>query len=528
MGLVAISLSVAMIIVDSTIVNVAIPSIVKDLGITSTEVQWIQESYTLVFASFLLVFGAVADNIGRRRLLILGVVVFAVASVAAAFADSGAWLIGARLIQGLGGAAILPASLSLINSTFTGRERGIAFAIWGSTIGGMAAVGPLLGGWLTTSFSWRWAFGINIPIAIVIVVGVAVFVRESKSALPTRIDGGGAVLSVIAAGTLVFALIEGRTDGWWFAKDAPSIGALEWPFILSPIVFALLISASTIAGFVIRTIRRAAASKPTLIAPELFRIPSFRNGTTVAAIVSLGEFGIILALPLWLQNVLGYTALETGVVLLALALGSFGASGLASATVDRITPITSVRMGIVLEIIGLGALGLVISTDTPWWAIVIPLAVYGFGIGLATAQITNVALAGVPVGRSGQASGTQSTARQFGSALGIALLGTLLFTVLQLDLERRLDGVPGSDAIVSAVVGSAGTAMPELSIRFPDAADEARAALALATSWTAYAAAGFLAAGLLSTIKLRADSPTDRSRHTEIEHPVADAAASDS
>ena len=171
-GLVFISIAVSLIIVDSTIVNVAIPAIVDDLGITSTEVQWVQEAYTLVFAALLLVFGSLADRFGRRRVMLIGVVVFAASSVLAAFAADGGMLILARLAQGVGGAMILPTTLSIINATFRGRERGIAFAVWGSTIGGMAAVGPLLGGWLTTAFSWRWAFGINIPLGIVIIIGV--------------------------------------------------------------------------------------------------------------------------------------------------------------------------------------------------------------------------------------------------------------------------------------------------------------------------------------------------------------------
>ena len=169
-SLVFISFAVALIIVDSTIVNVAIPSIVRDLKISSTQVQWVQESYTLVFAALLLVFGTLADRYGRRRLLLIGVSVFVLASVLAALAPSGDLLIAARVVQGVGGAMVLPTTLSLINATFRSKERGIAFAVWGSTIGGMVAVGPLLGGWLTTDFSWRWAFGINIPLGIAILI----------------------------------------------------------------------------------------------------------------------------------------------------------------------------------------------------------------------------------------------------------------------------------------------------------------------------------------------------------------------
>src|SRR6478736_3618865 len=209
-GLVFISIAVALIIVDSTIVNVAIPSIVDELKIGSTGVQWVQESYTLVFAALLLVFGTLADRLGRRRILLVGVAIFTLASVAAALAPTGGFLIGARLVQGVGGAMILPTTLSIINATFRGKERAIAFAVWGSTIGGMTALGPLLGGWLTTEFSWHWAFLINVPLGIAIVVGVLLTVDESRGDA-VSIDLFGALLSVITVGALVFGLIEGRT-----------------------------------------------------------------------------------------------------------------------------------------------------------------------------------------------------------------------------------------------------------------------------------------------------------------------------
>ena len=207
-GLFVISLAVSLIIVDSTIVNVAVPSIVDELGITSTEVQWVQESYTLVFAALLLVFGTLGDRFGRRRMLVIGIVIFALASVWAALADSGSALIAARVVQGVGGAMILPSTLSTLNATFQGRERGIAFAVWGATIGGMAAVGPLLGGWLTTDFSWRWAFGINIPLGVLILVGLMLFVPATRAEHPPAIDGVGALLSVVTSAFLVFGLID--------------------------------------------------------------------------------------------------------------------------------------------------------------------------------------------------------------------------------------------------------------------------------------------------------------------------------
>ncbi|MDJ0348244.1 DHA2 family efflux MFS transporter permease subunit [Cryobacterium sp. PH29-G1] len=497
-GLVFISIAVALIIVDSTIVNVAIPSIVNDLTITSTQVQWVQESYTLVFAALLLVFGTLADRFGRRRLLLGGVTIFALSSVFAALAQSGDLLIGARVLQGVGGAMILPTTLSIINATFRGKERGIAFAIWGSTIGGMAAVGPLLGGFLTTYFSWRWAFGINVPLGVIIIVGLLVYVTESRETNTQTIDLIGAVLAILTTASLVFGLIEGRTYGWWASDTPPS----WWSLDVSPIPFTFAVTLASGFAFVWWGRRRQKAGRSTLIAFSLFSIASFRNGNIAAMIVSLGEFGIILSLPLWLQNVLGYDALHTGFVLLALAVGSFVASGFAGATSNRFSPVMIVRAGIVAEIIGVAGIGLAIASDTPWYAIVPFLFVYGFGVGLATAQLTGVILKDIPVEQSGQGSGTQSTARQVGSALGIAILGTILFSSVGGILDAKLDGVPESQrtAIVTAVVESAGTAIP--SIADPDTALAARDAFSEGTRNAAFAAAGFLALGFAATLRL--------------------------
>ncbi|ASN53848.1 MFS transporter [Sinomonas sp. R1AF57] len=507
-GLVVISLAVSLIIVDSTIVNVAIPSIVQDLGIDSTGVQWVQESYTLVFAALLLVFGTLGDRYGRRRLLLIGVVVFALSSVVAALAPDGSVLIASRLVQGVGGAMVLPSTLSLINAGFRGPERGIAFAVWGSTIGGMSAVGPLLGGWLTTSFSWRWAFGINIPIAAVIVVGALAAVAESRDGTRRRLDPVGAALSVVASASLVFALIEGRTYGWWAVEHRPRVGSWEWPGVISPIPYVLALAVIAALACAFWAIRRDRHGKGSMFSVELLRIPSFRNGNIAALIVSLGEFGIILVLPIWLQNVLGFSALETGLILLALAIGSFAASGLAGAVGHRASAVVVVRVGLAAEIAGVAGLGIVIGPDTTWGLLVPFLFVYGFGVGLATAQLTGVVLQDVPVTLSGQASGTQSTSRQIGSALGIAVLGTVLFSsaagVLGSSLDAR--GVPADqrDSIVAAVVDSSGGAIASLagSPATAQAASDSRVAFSEGTRLAAWSAAGFLAVGLLATLSL--------------------------
>lgn len=522
-GLVFISVAVALIIVDSTIVNVAIPAIVDDLGITSSEVQWVQEAYTLVFASLLLVFGSLADRFGRRRMLLIGVVIFTVASIGAAVATSGGFLIGSRLVQGVGGAMMLPTTLSLLNATFRGRERAIAFAVWGSTIGGMAAVGPLLGGWLTTEFSWHWAFLINVPLGIAIVVGVLLTVDESRGEA-TPIDAVGALLSVVTIGALVFGLIEGRTYGWLFTDRELTIGDWKWTWGISPVAVAFSIAAAGLVAFLWWGLSRRRAGRPTLIAFGLFAIPSFRNGNIAAMVVSLGEFGLILALPLWLQFVLGFEAVQTGLILLALAIGSFVASGFAGALSGRIAPVWIVRAGILAEIIGVAWVGFVIAPDASWVPLIPALFVYGFGVGLATAQLTGVVLADVPPAESGQASGTQSTARQLGAALGIAVLGTILFSTTATSLTSLLDdrGVSADqrDQVVSAVVDSAGGAIAGLegSPQTAPLADDAKEAFSLGTRYASFAAAGFLAVGLVATLSLGAST---RSREEESVTPLS-------
>jgi EmrB/QacA subfamily drug resistance transporter len=513
LALLFVSLAVALVIVDTTIINVAIPAIVIDLDATSTDVQWIQESYTLVFAALLLVFGALADKWGRRSMLVVGLSFFIVSSIFAAMSDTAGALIAWRVIQGIGGAMVLPTTLSIVNATFQGKERGIAFAVWGSTIGGMVAVGPVLGGWLTTEFSWNWAFGINIPLGVLITIGVFRFVTESKDSDRARsIDWGGAVLSVFASGSLVFGLIEGRNFGWWDINKAFEIGDWTWPLDISVVPISFAVTAIAVAWYVVHGLARQRAGKSTLVAFSLFALPSFRNGNIVALIVSMGEFGIILALPLWLQFVLGYSAFDSGLVILALAVGSFAASGIAAGLGSKIEATWVIRIGLILEMIGVAGIGFMISPEATGWSIVPFLFVYGMGVGFATAQLTGVVLKDVPVAASGQGSGTSSTSRQIGSALGIAVIGTVLFSTAQFSLETSLADRNVPDAIrapiVAAVIDSAGGAISGLEANpaTADFASDAKDAISAGTSAAAYLAAGFLAMAMVASFSLGASA----------------------
>ena len=519
-GLVFISMAISLVIIDGTIVNTIFPSIINDLSLTSTEVQWVQESYVLVFASLLLVWGSLADRFGRKRLLSIGIVIFIFASVWAGVAESPDVLILARVIQGIGGAMVLPTTLSLLNATFQGKERGIAFAVWGATIGGMVAVGPVLGGWLATDFSWRWAFGINLPLGILILAGLAYYVSESKA--PQRaggIDFIGAAISVVMFSTLVFGLIEGRIYGWWEINPNNQfmIGDFAWPTTgISVIPVSLLIFVISAVVFVLWERRREAQKRNVLLDLGLFKINSFRNGSIAALIISMGEFGILFAIPLWLQNVLGLSPISSGLVLLWLAAGAFLASGVGGALSGRLPPARAVQIGVGLELIGVLGVALFSSTEAGWITLAPLLFLYGIGIGLATAQLTGVIMVDVPMSSTGQASGSQSTVRQVGSALGVAVLGTLLFTGTQVSMEQRLSDleVPAAQSvvIVDAVVDSAGSVIPELTDGLvaqqvsqelaEDITEAAGEAFTDGAKLAAWSAAGFLLLGFASTFYL--------------------------
>ena len=240
-----IAIAVSIIIMDATIVNVVLPVLIRDINLTASDAEWINSVYALVFASLLITVGRIGDIFGRRRLLIVGILIFGLASALAAMSYSGTTLIAARLLQGVGGAMILPATLSTVNTLFHGRERGIAFAIWGSTIGGMAAVGPVVGGWLTTSFTWRWAFLINIPIVLIVLVGTLLWVPETRDEHVVRgVDLPGVALSIVGLGCVVFALIEGARYGWWVALEPLTIGGLSWTWSISPVPVSMVLGCS--------------------------------------------------------------------------------------------------------------------------------------------------------------------------------------------------------------------------------------------------------------------------------------------
>jgi MFS family permease len=459
-GLAMLSVGVAMIIVDATIVNVAVPSIIRDLDLDSTQAEWINTIYALVFATLLITVGRMGDVLGRRRMYLIGLLIFVVASILAGLAPSGDILILARVLQGIGGAMILPSTQAILNTNFQGRDRAIAFGIWGSVIGGVAAVGPLLGGFLTTYLSWRWAFFINLPVGLFAIAGTLYYIGESREpGARFGFDAPGFVLITAGLGTFVYGLIEGRQYGWWTPNPRHpfEIGSWTWPLTdVSVTPFLLGFGLLALALFAVVETRRRAAGKFFLFDFTLWRYRGFRFGNLAGTIVALGEFGLLFALPLFLQAVLGYSAFETGLVFLSLAIGAFFAAPLAATFSRTYGPRWVVTAGMILEAVGIFTTSLLISATVSGLTLAIPLFVYGIGVGLATAQLTSIVLSDVPVERSGLASGANSTLRQVGSALGIAILGTVLFTVLVNGSADRFADIPPPAGMPPAIAAQVG------------------------------------------------------------------------
>lgn len=511
LGLAVLSLGVSMIIVDATIVNVALPSIIGEFGLGLSDAEWVNSIYSLVFAALLITLGKVGDLFGRRRLFMVGLVIFVAASLLAGRSDGGGTLILARLLQGVGAAVILPSTLSTVNATFQGKERGIAFGVWGSVIGGMAAVGPLLGGWLTTAHSWRWAFYINLPIGVIALIGSLLWVRETKEGGRAEgFDVGGVLLSGTGMVALVFALIEGPRFGFVTPTVPFVVGGFTWPLqSIAPSVVAFVVGVAFLSAFVLTQRRRGVSGKPVLFDLSLFRFRSFSIGNSTAMILALGEFGLIFVLPLFLQAVLGYSAFRTGLLLMALAIGAFIAGPTAGAVASRVGPRRVVSAGMALEAIAIATVALLLAPERSAWAFVPGLLVYGVGVGLASAQLTSVILSEVPPRESGQASGMQSTFRQVGAAVGIALLGTVLAAGLRTGTQDALAAIPdlpsqARQGIVEAISGSAGQALPDIAQQ-PGSENVVEAvsnAFASAARATGLVAAAFVVTGFLISLRL--------------------------
>ena len=428
--LLVLALGLAIVIIDGTIVNVAIPSIRKEFNTNLRNLEWVNSIYSLIYAALIVTWGRVGDQIGRKRIFIVGVSVFVAGSMLAGIAPSIGFLIAARAVQGLGAAMTSPSTLSIVSSTFTGKMRGVAFGVWGAVAGASAALGPLLGGWLTTNASWRWAFYVNLPIGLIAIIGSIIFIQESREAnRKVTFDIPGILLVSLGVGAVVFGLIEGQAYGWWQPAQAFTLGSWSWPLTnLAITPFSFLIGAIALVGFVLWENRVRTHGGEPLFDFSLLRFNGFRFGLLTVSIVALGEFGVIFVLSLYLQGVRGLSAFDVGLTFLPFAILTLFVAPLAGILSSRVGAKWVVTAGMLFEALAIFLLSLAFGVDTPRLTIILILMVYGMGVGLAIAQLTNVVLSEIPYDRIGAASGANNTIRQIGAAMGIAIIGAILTT----------------------------------------------------------------------------------------------------
>ena len=411
LGILAICcLSLFIVFIDNTIVNVALPSIGRDFHTTLSGLQWIIDGYTLVLASLFMLSGSTADRIGRRRVFTLGLSLFVVGSLACSFAPSLAWLVAFRMLQAVGGSMLNPVAMSIIRNTFNDpRERAQAIGIWGAVTGIALALGPVLGGLLVQGVGWRSIFWVNIPIGVVAIVLTNAYIPESKAATPRRLDPIGQVLVLLVLASVTYAIIEGPGRGW---SSVEILG-----------LFAL-----ALVGLIALT-RYELRRHEALVEMRFFKSAPF-SGATLIAVASFFSFGGFLFLnTLYLQDVRHLSALSAGLDTLPMALAMAVASSLSGRVVGRFGARPSLSFaGIAMAAGSLLLTGL--SPTTSFDRLFLAYVIFGIGFGAVNAPITNTAVSGMPASQAGVASAVASTSRQIGQTLGVGIVGSAVATGL--------------------------------------------------------------------------------------------------
>jgi EmrB/QacA subfamily drug resistance transporter len=395
---------------DVTVVNVALPSIQRDLHASVSGLQWVIAAYSLVLASLLMLSGSTADRVGRRRTFQIGLVLFTLGSLLCSLAPSLGALVAFRMIQAIGGSMLNPVAMSIITNTFTERtERARAIGIWGGVVGLSMALGPVVGGLLVSSVGWQSIFWVNIPVGLIAIVLTTLFVPESKAPHPRRFDPVGQLLVMITLASLVYGIIEGPGRGWTSGL----------------IIACFAVAIVSAAGFALYESRR---TQP-LLDTRFFRSAPFSGATMIAisAFAALG--GFLLLSTIYLQEVRGLSAVHAGLYMLPMA----GMTAITSPLSGRIVGSRGPRLpligaGLALVISGISLTGLEASTST--LGLVIPYLLFGLGFGLVNAPITNTAMAGMPQAQAGVAAAVASTSRQVGSSLGVAVIGSVVVSAL--------------------------------------------------------------------------------------------------
>jgi EmrB/QacA subfamily drug resistance transporter len=421
--LLVVCIATFMLLLDITIVNVALPKIAVDLKANFSDIQWVIDAYALTLASILLTAGSIADLIGRRLVFSVGLGLFAAASLLCALSPSALFLILARGAQGIGGAIMYATSLALLAQEFHGRERGTAFGIWGAAIAASAAVGPLLGGFLTEDFGWSSIFYINVPIGLACIVLTLAKVTESRNPENSRIDWIGTVTFTAALFLVVLAIIRGNANGWG-----------------STLIVSLFVAgAILLAAFVVSQF----AQEQAMFDVSLFRKPTFSGASLVAFTVAAAMFSMFLYLVLYVQTILGFSPLQTGLRFLPFTIISFFVAAVSGNLSERVPVRLLLSSGLLLT--GVGLLLMRAAGPSSHWTVLLPgFLVAGAGVGLVNPALASTAIGVVPPQRSGMASGINNTFRQVGVAAGIAVLGAIFEHALTSKLAPALSGTPAA------------------------------------------------------------------------------------
>ena len=440
----AVCVATFMLLLDVTIVNVALPDIQQDLGSSFQDLQWVVDAYALTLAAFLLTAGSLADRLGRRRVFVAGLALFSIASLLCGLSSSPTALNLSRALQGVGGAGMFATSLALLAAAFSGRERGTALGIWGATTGASVAVGPLVGGVLVEHISWQSIFFVNLPIGVAAIAVTLRMVAESKDPHPAPIDWAGLVTFSAGLFALVFALVRGNSEGWG-----------------SPAIVGLLVGA---AALLIAFVLVERHLEHPMLDLTLFRKPAFVGAAIVAFALSGSIFAMFLYLTLYMQNILGYSPLEAGLRFLPVTVLSFFFAALSGNLTERI-PVRYL-MGLGLGLVGVGLLLMSgLDADSGWTALLPGFLLAGAGVGLTNPAIASTAVGVVEPRRAGMASGVNSTFRQVGIATGIAGLGAIFQSVVTTKILDALNDAPGARLPPSEVLAQGNPRVAPAAVR---------------------------------------------------------------
>ena len=435
--LVVLCISLLVIVLDNSILNVAIPTLIKDLGATNSQVQWMVDSYTLVFAGLLLTMGALGDRYGRRGALMAGFALFGLGSLASAMVDSANALIVTRGFMGIGGALIMPATLSIITNVFPPQERGRAIGVWAGTAGIGVALGPLTGGFLLQHFYWGSIFLVNLPIVVFGLVAGVVLIPTSKDPSAPKLDPMGAVLSIVALISIVYALIEAPSHGWTSPQTLGVLGA-------GLVVLALFV------------LWERHIDHPMLDV-TFFRNPRFSAANAAITMIFFAMFGSIFMLTQYMQFTLGYSPLESGVRMLPYAATMMVVAPSSARIAERFGSKVTIATGM-----GLTSLALFLMTglqvDTDYIQIAWRLMIMAAGMGLVMAPATDSVMGSLPLAKAGVGSAVNDTTRQVGGALGVAIIGSIVSTVYGSKIADFFVGKPAPKAAVDAAKNSLGSA----------------------------------------------------------------------